>query len=310
MPVFDKRLILVCGKGGVGRSTVAASIAAACARRGRKTLLFEASASDRFGAYFGKPPVGTEVTQLAPNLWATNTNPQAALHEYGLMVLKFETVYEMVFENRLTKAFLRAIPGLDDYSVIGKAWYHTTEEKRGQPVWDTVVFDMPASGHSLSMLRIPWVIVDTVPEGPLTRDARLLQDLLRDPARTALVLVSLAEEMPANEARELQDKISTGMGIEPQYVVANQVFPDRFPAGAPQSQVLDALLAAGAPAPLTSLAHHADLARSRRQLNERYLEQLRTTVRAPLTQLPLLFVPRLGPEHVQQMSQTLERAFS
>jgi anion-transporting ArsA/GET3 family ATPase len=309
--LLDKRLILVCGKGGVGRSTVAASIAAAAARRGKKTLLFEASASDRFGAYFGRPPVGTDLVQIAPNLWAINTNPAAALHEYGLMILKFETVYEMVFENKLTKAFLRAIPGLDDYSVIGKAWFHATEEKRGQPVWDTVVFDMPASGHSQSMLRIPWVIIDTVPEGPLTRDARDLQGLLRDQARTALVLVSLAEEMPANEARELQDKLSTGLGIEPQLVVANQVYPDRFPAGSPQGQVLDALLTVQpgdmAP-PLAALTAHADLARSRRALNERYLDQLRRTVRAPLAELPLLFVPRLGPDHVQQLSATLEKA--
>lgn len=311
MSLFDKRLVLVCGKGGVGRSTVAAAIAAASARRGRKTLLFEASAADRFGAYFGTQPVGTSLVPLAPNLWGINTNPAAALHEYGLMILKFETVYEMVFENKLTKAFLRAIPGLDDYSVIGKAWYHTTEEKRGQPVWDTVVFDMPASGHSMSMLRIPWVIVDTVPEGPLTRDARQLQDLIRDQARTALVLVSLAEEMPANEARELQDKLSGGIGLEPQHVVANQVYPDRFPAGSPQSKVLDALMTEGAaPGHLAHLARHADLARSRRALNEKYLEQLRQTVRAPLTELPLLFVPRLGPEHVQQLSQTLERSAS
>jgi anion-transporting ArsA/GET3 family ATPase len=315
--LLEKRLILVCGKGGVGRSTVAARIAAACARRGRKTLLFEASAADRFGAYFGRPAVGTDLVPLGPNLWAINTNPAAALHEYGLMILKFETVYEMVFENKLTKAFLRAIPGLDDYSVIGKAWYHTTEEKRGQPVWDTVVFDMPASGHSQSMLRIPWVIIDTVPEGPLTRDARDLQALLRDQARTALVLVSLAEEMPANEARELQDKLSTGLGIEPQLVVANQVYPDRFPAGSPQGQVLDALLqsqsqgqGAAPPPTIDALAAHADLARSRRALNERYLEQLRRTVRAPLAELPLLFVPRLGPDHVQQLSQTLEKAIA
>jgi anion-transporting ArsA/GET3 family ATPase len=307
--LFDKRLVLVCGKGGVGRSTVAAAIAAASARRGRKTLLFEASAADRFGAYFGTQPVGTAIAPLAPNLWGINTNPAAALHEYGLMILKFETVYEMVFENKLTKAFLRAIPGLDDYSVIGKAWYHTTEEKRGQPVWDTVVFDMPASGHSMSMLRIPWVIVDTVPEGPLTRDARQLQDLIRDKARTALVLVSLAEEMPANEARELQDKLSGGIGLEPQHVVANQIYPDRFPPDSPQSKVLDALMSEGsAPTPIAHLARHADLARRRRALNERYLEQLRQTVRAPLTELPLLFVPRLGPEHVQQLSQTLERS--
>jgi hypothetical protein len=116
--------------------------------------------------------------------------------------------------------------------------------------------------------------------------------------------------MPANEARELQDKLSTGLGIEPQLVVANQVYPDRFPAGSPQGQVLDALLTPGAAPPpsLDALAAHADLARSRRALNERYLDQLRRTVRAPLAELPLLFVPRLGPDHVQQLSATLEKA--
>ena len=75
-------------------------------------------------------------------------------------------------------------------------------------MWDTVVFDMPASGHAVSMLRVPWVIVDTVPEGPLTRDARTVKELLTDPQRTAAVLVTLAEEMPVNEAIELETKLT------------------------------------------------------------------------------------------------------
>ena len=87
------------------------------AARGKKTLLFETNANDRFGSYFDKPPVGEKVTQLATNLYAVNTNPASALAEYGLMILKFKSVYEMVFENRVTRAFLRAIPGLDDYAL-------------------------------------------------------------------------------------------------------------------------------------------------------------------------------------------------
>jgi len=310
LTLFDKRLILVLGKGGVGRSTIAASIAAAAARRGRKTLLFETNATDRFGAYFGKPPVGTEVVPLAPNLFGVNTNPAAALREYGLMVLRFERVYEMVFENRLTKAFLRAIPGLDDYSLIGKAWFHTEEQRKGKPVWDTVVFDMPASGHSLSMLRIPWTIVDTVPDGPLTRDARSLQRLLHDRERTSVVLVSLAEEMPANEARELQDKLAL-LGLAPEQLVVNQVYPNRFPQGSPQARVLATLLGdPSAAAPLAAMAKHGELAQSRRALNERYLAQLSHSVRAPLTELPLLFVPQIGHEHIEQLSKKLEQAWA
>ena len=201
--LYERRLILVVGKGGVGRSTVAAAIAGACAARGRKTLLYETNANDRFGKYFDKPAVGTEITQLAPNLSAVNTTPSAAMTEYGLMILKFKSVYEMVFENRVTKAFLKAVPGLDDYAVLGKAWYATTDTTRGKPTWDTVVFDMPASGHSVSMLRVPSVIVETVPEGPLTRDARTIVSLLSDPARTAAVLVTLAEEGVESWSRSL-----------------------------------------------------------------------------------------------------------
>src|SRR4051812_44326267 len=194
---------------------MAAAIASACARRGRRTLLYQSNAKDRYGDYFGRAPLGPDPTELAPNLFGLNTSPAHALREYGLMILKFERIYKAIFENRVTKAFLRAIPGLDDYAVLGKAWFHTTEEKRGKPVWDTVVFDMPASGHSISMLRVPWVISETVPEGPLTRDARTIKDLLCDPARTATILVTLAEEMPVNEALELESKLSAS-GIVPQ----------------------------------------------------------------------------------------------
>jgi anion-transporting ArsA/GET3 family ATPase len=289
----------------VGRSTVAAAIATRAAAAGRKTLLFETNANDRFGSYFDKPAVGTELAQLAPNLWAINTNPAAALAEYGLMILKFKSVYEMVFENRVTKAFLRAIPGLDDYALLGKAWFHTAEEKRGRPVWDTVVFDMPASGHSVSMLRIPWVIIDTVPEGPLTRDARTVQRLLTDRARTSVVLVTLAEEMPVNEAIELEAKLA-GLGITASQIVCNQIYPDHFAAGSPVARVLGALegdrqLAS----PLAELVAHGTLSRDRRRLNERYLADLRARAKTPVLELPMLFAPTLSAQHITTLGAAL-----
>lgn len=305
LDVFDRRLILVVGKGGVGRSTVAAAIAERCARSGRKTLLFEVNANDRFGTYFDKPAVGPTVTQLAPNLWGVNTNPASALEEYGLMILKFRSVYEMVFENRVTRAFLRAIPGLDDYALLGKAWFHTTEERRGNPVYDTIVFDMPASGHSVSMLRIPWVIMDTVPEGPLTRDARTIKELLTDKRRTAAVLVTLAEEMPVNEAIELEEKLG-GMGIVPQQIVCNQVYPEHFPPGAPVTKILDALASdAALRSPLAEITQHGTLSRDRRALNERYLGELRKRAKCGVHELPMLFAPALTPAHVKALADRL-----
>jgi anion-transporting ArsA/GET3 family ATPase len=301
--LYDRRLILVVGKGGVGRTTVAAAIASEAAKRGKKTLLVETNANDRLGTYFAKPPVGSDIVQLAPNLSAVNTNPAAALAEYGLMILRFKTVYEMVFENRVTKAFLRAIPGLDDYSILGKVWYATADEKKGKPVWDLVVFDMPASGHSVSMLRVPWVITDTVPEGPLTRDARTIKELLTDPARTAAVLVTLAEEMPVNEALELEGKLSA-LGIKPQQMLVNQVYPDHFPVGSPVAKVVDALVPP-LPSPLAEVTAHAQLSRDRHALNARYLIELKSRAKTPVAQLPMRFVASLGPADITALAALL-----
>lgn len=304
-PLWDRRLIVVLGKGGVGRSTVAAAIAGELARAGKRTLLYETNANDRFGHYFDQPPVGPTPSQLAPNLWAVNVTPAHALEEYGLMILRWKSVYEMVFENRVTKAFLRAIPGLDDYALLGKAWFHTTEEKRGKPVWDTVVFDMPASGHSISMLKVPWVIVDTVPEGPLTRDARTVKALLLDPRQTSAVIVTLAEEMPVNEALDLEAQLGK-LGVAPQQLVVNQVYPDHAPAGSPVARVLDTLLADPAlGSPLAEVVPHASLSRDRRRLNERYLAELRQRAKAPLLELPMLFAQTLGAAHVRELGARL-----
>jgi len=325
MDILNKRLILVTGKGGVGRSTVAASIALACAQKGRRTLLFECNAKDRFGSFFGQPPVRTQVTRLQNNLYAINTNPEAALEEYGLMILRFKRVYKMVFENRITKYFLRAIPGLDEYSILGKAWFHTTEEKRGRPTWDTLVFDMPASGHSLSMLRVPFVIDKTVPDGPLRRDAKKLIRLLQDSTQTALTMVTLAEEMPANEAKELAQSFKDEMNLSLQQLFINQVFPAHIPDNSPQSEILSHLVTnenkfmgffANSSEendkqlendPLTAICTHAELSRRRRQLNEHYLERIKNTISCSQIVLPRLFVPTISQSEVETLSKIIAK---
>jgi anion-transporting ArsA/GET3 family ATPase len=298
----NRRLILVLGKGGVGRTTVAMALAAHLAARGRKTLFYQANAKDRLSALLGGPPASEEIRAVRPNLWAVNTNPQAALHEYGLMVLRYETVYRMVLENRVSRALLRAIPGLDDYSVLGKLWYHTTEEVSGRPRFDTIVFDAPATGHAVTLLRIPHAILDAVPEGPLTRDAVKVRALIEDPVRTAPILVTLAEEMPTNEAIELGARLDADCNIRAAGLVVNQVYPDHFPAASAAGRVLAALLAEGGSDPVLARAR---MSAARRTLNVRYLERLRRELPLPTTLVPKIFAAKLGPKELELIARLL-----
>ncbi len=227
MTVATRKLYLIMGKGGVGRSTVAAALALKLAKQGKKTLLYQSNAKDKMGELFGGKAVGTNIVQLAPNLYSVNPTPETAIREYGIMVLRFERIYKMVFENAMVRSFLRATPGLYDYSILGKGWYHTKGDKRDQK-WDVIVFDMPASGHCLSMLSIPKVIIKAVPDGPLSKDARAIQALLENSEKTRPIVVTLAEEMPVRESAELQTNLKNKVGLEVKHFVVNKVMPAGF----------------------------------------------------------------------------------
>jgi anion-transporting ArsA/GET3 family ATPase len=307
--LLDKRLVIVAGKGGVGRTTAAAALALAGARRGKRVLLAQARSKERLSTMLGGPPVATEVVQVRDNLWAVDIFPEAALREYGLMVLRSALVYRAVFENRLSRAFIHAIPGVEDYSVLGKVWYHTTERSGDRPRFDLIVFDGPATGHIVTLLSIPQAILDAVPEGPLTRDARSCRELLVDPTRTACALVTLAEEMPVNETIELAGRLRERVGVSIGPLIVNQLYPPRFVAG-PSARALDDLPETlGDPADdqeLGPVLVRARIAARRRAMNDRYLARLAEALPQPHVQLPYLFAPRFGAPEVDDLSRRLE----
>ncbi len=302
--VFDKRFIVVAGKGGVGRTTVAAALASAAARRGKRVLLAQTKSKERLGKLFGGPKVLTDLVRVRERLWAVNITPEAALREYGMMILRSSLVYRAVFENRLAKAFIRGIPGVEDYSLLGKIWYHTTETEGGKPKYDLVIMDGPATGHVVTLLSIPQAIIEAVPEGPLTRDARSARELLTDPARTAMLLVTLAEDMPVNETIELAAKTRERLQVPLGPLVVNQLYPPRFVTG-PSARALEAL-PEDVDGRLAPLLTRARIAQRRRAINDRHLERLRTALPLPQAQLPYLFAPDFGAEAVEELSKRLE----
>lgn len=225
----EQRLWVVSGKGGVGKSTVSAALALASARLGQRTLVCEINVTERISGFLGKPPVGPEMRELEKNLWVVNVQPAEAMREYALMMLRFQSVYRAVFENRFVKYFLRFIPSLQELVILGKILFHLQEkDANGRWKWDRIIMDAPATGHAISFLNVPQVLLDTVPPGPMQREAQKMRDLLVDPKTTAAVLVALPEEMPVNETIELNRALAGQLRINPRAVVLNMYVQDRF----------------------------------------------------------------------------------
>lgn len=219
---FERRFVFVTGKGGVGKTTVSASWARSASRAGQRVLLAvtDPSAYREIlpGARWQEDP-----TLYQGGLFTVHIQPDAALKEYGRLLIKPRLARQALFDNRYVQGFLTAVPGLPQWAVLGKAWYHTTELEGGAPRFDSVIFDAPATGHAVEMLRLPRVITEVAPAGLLRRDAELAWRMLQDPKQSAVMLVTLPEELPTNEAIELAASITDELSLPIGAVVLNRM---------------------------------------------------------------------------------------
>jgi anion-transporting ArsA/GET3 family ATPase len=230
MTSLDKlHFVFVTGKGGVGKTTVTAALGVNLARRGLRVLIALCGAKERLSTLLGVPPLTTDITTVAPNLSAVKLTSDVALREYGQMVLKSRAVYNAVFENKYVKSFFKGVPGLSEWAVLGKAWYHSTETKPdGSRRFDVVLFDAPATGHGLDMLRVPKIIVDVVPPGLLRRDAERAWVMFQDPAQSGVLVVTQPEDMPTNETLELVATLEGELHLPLAALVVNGVLDPLF----------------------------------------------------------------------------------
>ena len=293
--------MIVTGKGGVGKSTVSAALALLAARAGKRVLVCEVNAQERVAPLLGGAPSGSAIREVLPGLFTVNVTPPDAMREYGLMVLRFKTIYDAVFENRLVRYFLRVVPALAELVMLGKILHEAKAEERGRPRWDLVVVDAPATGHAVQLLRVPSALVDTIPGGPLRHDAEWMEALLVDPARTSLAIVTLPEEMPVNEAIDLDAQVRGVLGIHRGALFVNAMPPARF--GAEEVARLAALADAGPP--LGPAARAARLQAIRAEQAARYLERARAALDLPATVIPLLPEPQWGLRAVEAVAAAI-----
>lgn len=293
---------MVTGKGGVGKSTVSAALALVAARVGKRVLVCEVNAQERVAPLLGAPPAGPIIREAAPGVFTVNVTPQEAMREYGVAVLRFRSIYDAVFENRLVRYFLRVVPSLAELVMLGKILNEARAEERGRPRWDLVLVDAPATGHAVQLLRVPSALVDTVPGGPLRRDADWMEAMLLDPAHTSIALVTLPEEMPVNEVIDLDAQVRGVLGMHRGALFVNAVPEPRFSAG--EEARLATLVEA--PPPLGPAARAARLQALRAEQAARHLARVRAALDLPATVIPLLPIVDWGRAAVERVAEAIE----
>lgn len=292
-PLLDSRLVIVTGKGGTGKSTVSAALALGAARAGRRVLLAEMGREEHLPRLLspGAGPVGYRGREIAPGLTALRIDPFAALAEYLSLQLPGGAVVERVLRNRGFRQLMEASPGWRELITLGKVWHlEQVQDDAGAPRYDLLVVDAPATGHGVTFLDVPRVVVSAVRAGPLRRHAALVEEMIRDRRRTLLLPVSLAEELPARETAQLVARARDDVGIAVDRVVVNAVAQPPFPPVWPDlDEVLAGLpadLALGSLPPAPVLAACCAYLRARHELNREYVAEI-----AARTGLPVLVLP-------------------
>jgi len=293
--LLDRKLLFVTGKGGVGKTTIAASLALLGAQLGKRTLVGEIDAKGNLADFYETGPTSFREREIEPGLWAMSMSTEESLKEYLRLQLKVPFVARIGPLARTFDFVANAAPGVKEILTVGKFLWEVRERH-----YDLIVVDAVASGHIAGQLAAPQAIQELVQVGMVRDQTGWMIDILGDPARTGVVIVAAPEEMPVNETLELAARLRDETVVDLAAVVANRVLPELF--GHREEEVFEALgdpdrdpsadelLSAAVGGPVRPLLDGAQLAVRMRRTRATHLARLR----AELPQgTPLLYVPYL-----------------
>jgi anion-transporting ArsA/GET3 family ATPase len=306
--LLDRRLVFVTGKGGVGKTSVAAALGQLAASRGKRTLLCEVDAKGDVAGAFETGPTEFREREIAPGLWAMSMDTEASLKEYLSLQLKLPLLSRIGPLARTFDFVANAAPGVKEILVVGKLAYEVREGH-----YDLVVVDAPASGHIVGQLAAPQAIQNLVQVGKVRHQTGWMLDILSDPAQTGVVIVATPEEMPVNETIDLSVRLREETSVDLAAVVVNRVLPELFTRG--EEEVFRNLrepagataLGSAVGAPVEPLLDGAELAVRMRRTRAEHLGELREGLPAGVE---LLYVPELfqrthGVRATRQIAESL-----
>lgn len=307
-PLLQRKLIVVTGKGGVGKSTIAAALGLLAARHGRRTLVVEVGDRQHIPALLGKAEpaqAGIEVT-LLQNLSSLSIDPDRVLADW-LRTLGGRVSSRVLLSSATFQYFVAAAPGAREIlSMVKVLELSEGEERSGrrrdEHAYDLVILDAPATGHALALLSSPRTFAGLARVGPIAAQARLVSDLLADPGRSGYVAVAHGTEMAVAETLELRDGLHKELGRELDVVIANAALPRRF-----DERELRRIAALAGKHPATrSAAAAAQTVHARARAQNNQIARLRRQ-HLHVLRVPFVFAPGLDAAALQRIADRLER---
>jgi anion-transporting ArsA/GET3 family ATPase len=299
--LLDKKLVIVTGKGGVGKSTVALALALAAASAGKRTVICEVSSQERTASIFGRAEVGFHEVEMDENLWAISIDPDEAMREYLLLQLKVRAMRDMLVRSKVFTYLAAATPGLRELVTIGKIWELAQPNRKVRKAreYDLVIVDAPATGHGVGFLQTPRTFANIARVGPIKSQAETLEKFLLDRRRTGVAIVALPEEMPVNESASLERRLADEVGVAVDRVYMNALYPGRFSEGEEERLTAASERDNGA----VRAACRAALSQRRRAIGQRQqLARLEELMSAPVRTLPFVFEPEVGLEQIRALA--------
>jgi anion-transporting ArsA/GET3 family ATPase len=297
-------LVIVTGKGGVGKSTVAVALGMRAAAEGKRTIVCEVSSQENTSRMFDHAAVGFHEVEMEENLWSISIDPDESMREYVLLQLKVRAMRDLLFRSKIFNYLAAATPGLKELVTIGKIWELAQLDRKVKSgrKYDLVIVDAPATGHGVGFLQTPRTFASIARVGPIHSQAQQLDRLITDHRHTGTAVVALPEEMPVNESAALEHDLREEVGIAVDRVYMNGLYPERFSKS--EAASLEGL-AQGEDGALRAAARAAVSEQGRARSQRAQLARLRRRVEAPVKALPFLFQPELGVEGARALAKKL-----
>ncbi|MCX5867128.1 MAG: ArsA family ATPase [Proteobacteria bacterium] len=297
-------LLIISGKGGVGKTTVSAALGLALARTGKRVLLVEVRGENRIPPLFEKSPAGYAEKEIAPNLYSISVTGEDAAREYLKIRLIVKLAYETLIEHPLFQFVIEAIPGLADLFSLGKIWdlHRFGHQRQKRWRYDYIILDSPPTGQGIPFLRAPEVIISTLRLGPVVMEARKIQKLLSDKSQTRLLIMTIPEEMAVSEAIEYWKRAKNELDILLGPLIINNVLPGLFSpeekkwlSGHP-----------GIPEPLAGLVEPARIRILREENQREEINRLKEEIRwGKFVEVPLFSQPDWEKKDLLEMGNLL-----